>query len=252
MTLSTGPPSVLRPEHAMRPYKEDSDDEGGFIMRAWQPFPRPGYTPVEETPSVQPTSGFARVGGGRATYDTPYAITTGGSNAQVYTAKSHEQSRQLPYSRGDSPPPTASLTNVAHYVPPAHSPGAFTSHSRKLSQTAIVEETFDQSALTHGVEPSSAYSETYGDGDESDSAQTPKRRWFGLRKNKRASDISAPPSPNPLAANLPAAETGRSFVVVRKKPASSPSAIESSAAEMEPSARGSFTVLRNEPANPSS
>ena len=38
---SSGPPSVLRPEHAMQPYKEDSDDEGGFIMAAWQPFPGP-------------------------------------------------------------------------------------------------------------------------------------------------------------------------------------------------------------------
>jgi hypothetical protein len=39
------PPSVLKPEHATRPYKEDSSDEG-YIMGAWQPFPHaPGQGP---------------------------------------------------------------------------------------------------------------------------------------------------------------------------------------------------------------
>lgn len=45
---SSGPPSVLRPEHAFQPYKEDSDDETGYIMGAWQPFPGPGYSTIDE------------------------------------------------------------------------------------------------------------------------------------------------------------------------------------------------------------
>jgi hypothetical protein len=69
MSTSVGPPSVLRPEQAFRPYKEDSDDEGGYIMRAWQPFPQPVYTPVDEAPLPEPKSGFTRVGGGRAHFD---------------------------------------------------------------------------------------------------------------------------------------------------------------------------------------
>ncbi|KAK7470177.1 hypothetical protein VKT23_001615 [Stygiomarasmius scandens] len=101
------PPSVLRPEHALTPYKERDDYEfdydydsegydseagaknkgraGGFIMGAWQPS---GYVPVgaqnqNQSPSqpAQPQtaskSGFSRVGGGRAHIDSPYAIQQG-------------------------------------------------------------------------------------------------------------------------------------------------------------------------------
>ena len=83
----SGPPSVLRPEHALQPYKEESDDETGFIMGAWQPFPRPGYNAVDDQASSDaasaPKSGFARVGGGRAHYDSPYAIQTSSLDAFV-------------------------------------------------------------------------------------------------------------------------------------------------------------------------
>src|SRR5262249_10453082 len=79
----SSPPSVLRPEQALRPYKEDSDDENGYIMGAWQPFPGPGYHAVDEPPSpVLPrpstsSTGFTRVGGGRAHFASPYAIASG-------------------------------------------------------------------------------------------------------------------------------------------------------------------------------
>ncbi|KAF8165713.1 hypothetical protein B0H34DRAFT_690241 [Crassisporium funariophilum] len=120
------PPSVLKPEQANRPYKEellDNDDEG-YIMGAWQPFPRPGYTPVSDgvqtsapgTFVLQPphkqnpsssssagstvTPGFSRVGGGRAHIDTPYAIKTGstqtfpsiGPQSQVTPSGNHSNS----------------------------------------------------------------------------------------------------------------------------------------------------------------
>jgi len=91
------PPSVLKPEHANRPYKEDSSDEG-YIMGPWQSFPHApgsGYMPVTDGPQTLPPTkvastssppaggggtGFSRVGGGRAHIDSPYAITTGSTH----------------------------------------------------------------------------------------------------------------------------------------------------------------------------
>ena len=76
---SSAPPSVLRPEHALQPYREESDDEDGYIMGAWHSYTKPRYSAVEDqtfgeqTPPQQ-SSGFMRVGGGRAHMDTPYAI----------------------------------------------------------------------------------------------------------------------------------------------------------------------------------
>lgn len=81
---SSAPPSVLRPEHAFQPYREESDDEDGYIMGAWHSYTKPGYSAVEEQAFLDPhppppppkPSGFKRVGGGRAHFDTPYAIQT--------------------------------------------------------------------------------------------------------------------------------------------------------------------------------
>lgn len=78
---SSAPPSVLRPEHALQPYREESDEEDGYIMGAWHSYTKPGYSPLEgqrlaDTPSPQKPSGFMRVGGGRAHFDTPYAISS--------------------------------------------------------------------------------------------------------------------------------------------------------------------------------
>ena len=77
---SSAPPSVLRPEHALQPYREESDDEDGYIMGAWHSPTKRGYSAVDDraladpSPPPQKASGFMRVGGGRAHFDTPYAI----------------------------------------------------------------------------------------------------------------------------------------------------------------------------------
>lgn len=77
---SSAPPSVLRPEHALQPYREESDDEDGYIMGAWHSHTKRGYSAVNDQTLADPTqppqksSGFMRVGGGRAHFDTPYAI----------------------------------------------------------------------------------------------------------------------------------------------------------------------------------
>ncbi|CAA7258525.1 unnamed protein product [Cyclocybe aegerita] len=176
------PPSVLKPEHANRPYKEevlDTDDEG-YIMGAWQPFPArnsTGYTPVSDGPQTSapanlgrpqnqkpsPTSntGFSRIGGGRAHYDTPYAIKTGsthtfpsiGQQSQIAQAQPASQSTSAlagqqtvyqPGLNGSADNVQLSLSNAegntavgVNGLPPGAMQPA---HIRTKSQTAIVED----------------------------------------------------------------------------------------------------------------
>jgi hypothetical protein len=238
MSTSIGPPSVLRPEQAFRPYKEDSDDEGGYIMRAWQPFPQPVYTPVDEAPLPEPKSGFTRVGGGRAHFDSPYAIQGQGSQSVL-----RQSSDRLRPSWDTNEAPTASMTNVARYPPTVLSSGV-PHHARRLSQTAIIEDaSLLQHNSAHFAEPSSADSDTFDDGNDSDATSSPKRSWFGLRKGRRASENFSPPEVAP--ATSPLAEGGQSsFVVVRKKAGTASPASEPAQATAESSARPSFAVLR--------
>jgi hypothetical protein len=219
LSAASGPPSVLRPEQAFRPYKEESDDEGGYIMRAWQPFPQPVYTPVEEAPPPEPKSGFTRVGGGRAHYDSPYAIQ--GQNSQAFPQQEQPiDALRAPRRPGSSPPPTASSTNVARYATPVGAPV----HTRTISQSAVVEDAFlPPDHFAHGAEPSSADTDTFDDGNDSDGTSTPKRTWFGLRKNRKPSDHGANLRLPEVVESPPSEGAGRSFVVVRKKAgASSP------------------------------
>ena len=112
------PPSVLKPEHANRPYREEHNDDDGYIMGAWRPSPRTsmGYIPVSDGPQtsvpgnfvLQPpqkpklslsssagsttTPGFSRIGGGRAHIDSPYAITTGSTH--TFPSIGHQSLKQ--------------------------------------------------------------------------------------------------------------------------------------------------------------
>ncbi|KAG1819328.1 hypothetical protein EV424DRAFT_947701 [Suillus variegatus] len=99
------PPSILRPEHALQPYREDSDDdaESGYIMGAWQPFPGPrsSYDRTSiSTPPQHSNSGFSRIGGGRAHYDSPYAIASETGGSSIFTFPSMERKRSGPVSVG--------------------------------------------------------------------------------------------------------------------------------------------------------
>ncbi|KAL0574202.1 hypothetical protein V5O48_007743, partial [Marasmius crinis-equi] len=152
------PPSVLKPEHALRPYREESDDEAGFIMGAWQPFQNQptGYLPVKETPPAK-SSGFSRVGGGRAHIDSPYAITGGAATQSNTTFPSTERPHRAagfanqsasslprsPISDDDSPPPSVSSPSALRQqaLPDSLPPGAMSPfHVRTKSQTAIIED----------------------------------------------------------------------------------------------------------------
>lgn len=236
-STQSGPPSVLRPEHALQPYKEDSDEDTGYIMGAWQPFVGPGYSPVDDTPRQEPPkSGFARVGGGRAHFESPYAIASGSTHTfpsvERNVPTSHLASTSLPVEY--SPPPTPSVSSVAKrpdvsLLPPGAMPPA---HIRTKSQTAIIE---DASALLASSDGRNGAVGT------TDDAPTQRKRWYNRRKSRRMSegDLMA------MADKPPSSEPGRSFVVVRKqKPGVSPKdASGSSSAAAEPE-RKSFTVLR--------
>lgn len=171
------PPSVLKPEHANRPYKElvvDNDDNG-YIMGAWRPSPRPssGYIPVSDGPQttapgtfvLQPppkakpsspigspaASGFSRIGGGRAHIDTPYAIATGSTH--TFPSIGHQSLKQSSLNQSSSalvsqPQDTEddlplSFSNVESGTAFGNSglpPGAMQpAHIRTKSQSAIVE-----------------------------------------------------------------------------------------------------------------
>jgi len=154
-------PSVLRPEHALRPYREDSDDEG-YIMGAWKPFAsqRSGYSPVSETlrgtaassPSQkQSSSGFSRVGGGKAHIDSPYSIShPGRASGSMHSFPSigdkspagpgpSSLSNPVYYDGDESLPP--SLSNASNIGISALPPGAMQpSHIRTKSQSAVIED----------------------------------------------------------------------------------------------------------------
>ena len=173
------PPSVLKPEQANKPYKEelmDNDDEG-YIMGAWQPFPRlsVGHAPVGDGSQIPPSSifgqqkakqstgsstntappsGFSRVGGGRAHIDTPYAIATGsthtfpsiGQQSQTQHSANHSTSalagQPLFYEQdinetNDEIPLEMGLAIGDNGLPPGAMQPA---HIRTKSQTAIVED----------------------------------------------------------------------------------------------------------------
>ncbi|KAG1807736.1 hypothetical protein EV424DRAFT_1575808 [Suillus variegatus] len=130
------PPSVLRHEHALQPYREDSDDdaESGYIMSAWQPFP-----------------GFSRIGGSHAHYDSPYTIVSGTGGSSTFMFPSMECKHSGPVSIGtpmkmiyddeELPTPTASIANVTCLPVLMGSglpTGAMLPHMHTKSQTAVI------------------------------------------------------------------------------------------------------------------
>ncbi|KAM6496152.1 Transient receptor potential (TRP) ion channel domain containing protein [Amanita muscaria] len=157
-SMNSGPPpSVLRPEHALLPYREDKDsDDEGFIMGAWRPFgsQRTGYSPVSDTgrsstSSKQPSTGFSRVGGGRSHIDSPYSINHGGrgQSGSTHTFPSHSTtgpgrsglSNPISYDDDTSPPP--SFYNVSNIPVGGVAAGESQPlHTRTKSHTAIVED----------------------------------------------------------------------------------------------------------------
>lgn len=245
---SSGPPSVLRPEHAMQPYKEESDDETGFIMAAWQPFPGPGDNAAEAGASTStsevPKSGFARVGGGRAHYDSPYAIASG--STQTFPSVERERNigrgslaKSSPSVVDDSPPVSPSIASAARGLPPGAMPPI-----RTKSQTAVIENAPAFNPVEVNNAPEQRARVEYMSEESATQTQPKKKHWYNRRKNRRMSESDAPLSQPPP----PSQETGRSFVVMRKPPRPGHPQGSSSSAQpldgVDEQGRRSFTVLR--------
>ncbi|KAH9943196.1 uncharacterized protein BXZ73DRAFT_40772 [Epithele typhae] len=230
---SSGPPSVLRPEHAMQPYKEDSDDEGGFIMAAWH---EERASPAPEAPK----SGFSRVAGGRANFDTPYAIASG--SQQTFPSVEQRAPGSSAFAHADdSPPGTPSMVGSGRALPAGAMPPSH-AHTRTKSQTAVIEVLAPEAQAGLNAAAVAA-------------ATPPKKKfWYNRKKNRRLSesDVALDSSP---AAPPPAEDAGRSFVVVRKGRQGVPSQNSATSAPMggpaDEHGRRSFTVLRG-PAQSSS
>jgi len=247
------PPSVLRPEHALQPYREDSDEdaESGHIMSAWQPFPGPGSRPsFDRTSNSTPpkNSGFSRIGGGRAHYESPYAIAGGAAGSSTFTFPSMERRGSGPAPGGSGtktiyddeqlPTPTASMANVARLPALTNSglpPGAMMPYRTK-SQTAIIIG--DVAALNvtpvNVEEQPSVAAKTMtktisGESRTSDPDQPKKRHWYNIRRNRRHSDgdrldsgVSVSETDPEGDSSSGSKDAGKSFVVIRaRKPQSS-------------------------------
>jgi len=250
---SASPPSVLKPEHALRPYREESDDESGYIMGAWQPFPR-GYVPVGDSPSPkvqqkQPasSSGFSRVGGGRAHVDSPYAITGnssgGGSTSSLaFPSKVPRQdTSSTAVDEDDIAPISLSSSNLPRQRNPEMvtasglPPGAMQPHMRTKSQTAIIEHAGGFGALGGGTSQSGNIildAEPTTSPEKDEDTDQKKKPWYHIRRHRpHSTGTEGAPGPSGPSANEEAAlnaaasssaPPGRSFVVIRKTQQGSP------------------------------
>lgn len=203
-------PSVLKPEQARTPYREENDNETGYIMGAWQSFSQQydeASTPRTPDPPKS-KSGFSRVGGGRAHYDSPYAIMP--ANPE-------------PFPSLDSPPMTPPSERAASAYPPKPTPvlpaastastsslpfGAMAPqnlrvHARTKSQTAVIEDvrsidsgrasaqvrgdSVDSAFIPAGRSNSDAYLPS-----ESDTQAAPRRKHWFNRRGTAAADENPP------------------------------------------------------------
>lgn len=252
--------SFLRPEQAFQPYREDADDESGYIMGAWAGSA--GYLPVANepgsasgVPEPPKATGFSRVGGGRARHDDPFATLP--PTALSAAAQARMGYTMQPSSMGGSAglPPGA--------MPP-HSPQGSLSaasgrqHTRIHSHAAIIENAGggalvpprgvmvddDSSATGSSVAPKKGGGfwqrrvasspnqrrDSYDDEDtdtgngNGNGKGSVGRSWFG-RLMHRSDGDAAPSTPTP-----PPEEPGpSSFVVMRnKKPSAGSSAASAS------------------------
>ena len=244
--------SFLRPEQAFQPYREDADDESGFIMGAWAGST--GYLPVENEPgsagvggvlgtNAEPakTTGFSRVGGGRARHDDPFATLPPTAISAAAQARAG-YARQSSIGGGQGLPPGARAPR------PPQGLLDFTAghHARANSHAAIIENVGggalpphrgpihddNSSATGSSVAPKKGggfwqrrvsstpnqLQDSYDDEDTDTGKGTVGRSWFGRLMHRSEGDAG------PSTSTPPAEPGTSSFVVVRnKKPSAGPS-----------------------------
>lgn len=206
-TTVSGPPSVLRPEHLNQPYREDSDDETGYILGAWrydedlspEPLTPPAITSINTAPSPQSLTGFSRVAGGRANMDSPYTMSMSPSTNTLFER-------------------TASRTAPLASLPPGAKPPD-QSHIRRKSQTAIIEDV----SSSH---PPETVSQDQLRLDDSANKQAPRRKNWLQRalfsdgssgrdpRQTRHGSISNELNPAEISSGP---SSSRGFVVIRER-----------------------------------
>ncbi|KZS97792.1 hypothetical protein SISNIDRAFT_493081 [Sistotremastrum niveocremeum HHB9708] len=197
-------PSVLRPEQARTPYREENDNETGYIMGAWQSFSQQydeAASPRTPDPPKSKT-GFSRVGGGRAHYDSPYAImpTTPEPFPSVDSPPNTPPTERASSAYPPKPAPPLPTASTSSLPAGAMAPQNLRAHARTKSQTAVIEDVrsiYSGNASTQvrggSVDSSSvpvgrSNSETYLPSE----AETPPRRkhWFNRRGTAAADETS--------------------------------------------------------------
>jgi hypothetical protein len=241
-TTITSTEGYMKPGHTPARYKEDSDEEPGFIMSSWKPdlsstatgpftgsaaqkrsgeSGRSRPSKVSHGPSTNsskpgtpdqanaPTSGFTRLGGGRAHHETPWAIVQGkkalqpGRNASVPAPLSLSpsavgQTGSLPTSIPHVEP-LASISTPQQSPTPAPPPASgkkgarpsFPFHGRTRSQTAIVE---DASTLAVGSSSGRATSPKPSSRPPSSGKSRPSSSGKGRPGSSGTGKPSRPPS----------------------------------------------------------
>ncbi|KDQ20518.1 hypothetical protein BOTBODRAFT_310057 [Botryobasidium botryosum FD-172 SS1] len=260
----TGPPSFLRPEQALVPYKEEGDDETGYIMRPWQPAfttQTAAYQAVEPQTDA-PSRGFSRIGGGRAHIDSPFAISHGeepSSSTSMIPRRAQPPSSYLP--PGASPPNVPTIHNrtksQSAVIEQPASPFIVVSgsadigdlgggsaeqqaqHSLRPPQVPVADD--DSTDASLGAKPRKGWFNRDVSGAEEEVEMTPQGESKGVsiwpfRRGGKKGDVEGqtPASTAPPAAP---AESGKSsFVVIREPKA--PSQTRPSTAQNTPAPRG--------------
>ena len=233
-------PSVLRPEQIRTPYREDSDDEFGHILGAWNSFSHLQEDPPPP-PREPPRTGFARVGGGRAHHESPYAIRP--STPKPFPSF---ESQPQSYSAGQTATPLTPLrpSSSATSLPTdAASVQRLRAHARTKSQTAVIEDvrltpiTTPSSVARNAEAATQSSSQPHGEEDGDTDAAPKKRHWFDrkgshadasgstssrwgfLRGRRRSEGDEVAVDDNDDGALPP---SGPSFVVIRDKRPSAP------------------------------
>ncbi|CAE6433123.1 unnamed protein product [Rhizoctonia solani] len=174
------PQSYLRPEQIWQSYQEADEDDAGHIMQSWNKHqtsppqgalqvppasqPGPAYQPVptnqssssgfvNNTPS---SSGFSRVKGGRAHYESPFAIRAPAR-----------------------PSPLSSQIHLPPGARPPEQPSNVRQHSRTRSQTAVIEDAARPVQLAPSTLPLPQIAVPDEDDSPASSEPTRRRFWFG-------------------------------------------------------------------------
>ena len=254
-------PSVLRPEQLNQPYREESDDEGGYILGAWhyddEPSPdgaganagaNAGAGGRAATPPTPPTppapdapsaagSGFSRVAGGRANLESPFTMSGPGATAPG----------PFPQTRGQS------QSGISGDAPEGHAGSSGHSAQRTGGSSEIA------GGASHG---------------EDFPRMGRRRRWLGLfafaareeqgqahargRRGKGSAEDAGAPMLHPLADEAasssasasqaspgPASASARTFVVIRdRRPSLRPSPLSQTHTHVPDAGSSDVDVVR--------